>query len=163
MNMNTLLRKKEVTIGLGIALLVAVGYIIYITFIKEDYAPPAPQPRPQPLPQPTPQRHPSEVESVVGQNKPTLVLFYANWCGHSKNMLGDWKKAKENLLQSGQFDVLDFSQEEHGQEMAKHGIQGFPAVRLYPEGFPSAKFIEYKGDRSANSFLKFVHSEGQDA
>lgn len=161
MNMNAIFRKKEVTIGLGVLLLLALGYIAYISFFKEDYTPPVPQ-QPQPRPQPIPQ-NPAEVESNVGGTKPALVLFYADWCGHSKNMLDDWKKAKENLLQSGQFDVIDIKQEDQGQEIAKHGIKGFPVVRLYPEGFPSAKFIEYKGNRTANSFLKFVHSEGQDS
>ncbi len=169
--MNKLLKSKEVTIGLAVALFAAIGVIVYLTWFKEDYKPiqPNPQPGPPPMiahPQPRPQpamKNPSEIESVIGTGKPALVFFYADWCPHCKNAMPEWLKAADNLTQSGQFEAIPLKQETHGEEIAKHGVKAFPHYRLYPAGFPSADYVDYKGNRSATSLLKFVHSEGQDS
>ncbi len=167
MNMSKLFKKKEVVIGLGIALVLALGVIGYFVFIKEDYKPmpQVQQPIQQIAPQPQTRKQtpPSEVESVVGTGKPALIFFHADWCPHCNNAMSEWKKAADNLNQSGQFEAIALKQETHGEEIAKHNVKSFPHYRLYPGGFPSQNFVDYKGDRSATSLLKFVHSEGQDS
>ena len=94
--------------------------------------------------------------------KSTLVLFFSEGCGHCRNMMPAWNQASNALLQSGQFDVLAFEETKDNSKIKQFGtgIRGFPAIRLYPEGFPSNTFIDYKGDRSADSFMKFVQSNG---
>lgn len=163
-SLNSILKKKEVTIGLGIGLLIAIGVIVYLVWFKtpdETYKPPQQQTQHK-LQAQIPQ-HPSEIQSVVGTGKPALVMFYAGWCGHSKTALPAWDIVSDDLNQSGQFEAIKLKEEDDKEEIKKHNVPGFPHFRLYPAGFPSDKFIIYKGDRSAVSLLKFIHSEGQDA
>jgi protein disulfide-isomerase A6 len=85
-------------------------------------------------------------------------LFYSNGCGHSRNMRPAWDQAKQSLQQAGQVDCILI---EDPAEMQKHGIRGFPTVKFYPGGFPSANSIDYQGNRSAESLITFARSGGQ--
>jgi hypothetical protein len=125
--------------------------------------PPGPPPRPHGngLPgiiKPTPR----EVETVVGGGGSSLVLFHSDHCGHCVNMLPAWEQTKQTLSQGSQFDVIAFENGQNPQEIQKNDIKGFPTVRFYPEGFPSSNFVEYRGNRSAESFIKFAQSGGQE-
>lgn len=64
----------------------------------------------------------------------SVVKFYAPWCGHCKNMAGDWIAAgtafkdTENVLVGN----VDCTQE---QELCKeHGVRGYPTLKAYKKG-----------------------------
>ncbi len=90
------------------------------------------------------------------QRKPTLVLFYADWCGNCTAMKPAWNEAADKL--NGKVDTLKLDYETHKEEMKKAGIKGFPAMRLYSQGFPDGPYTDYKGDRSTNSIIDFALS-----
>lgn len=172
--------------GLCAALAVAVVVIVVLVLYRgkgseSGYRSPSPPhqrlpppPRPQQPPAAQPQAPPAQpqappkpgagadYESTVGSGKPALVMFYADWCGHSKNMLPAWQQIEQALNQSGQFEAIALEQKKHSAEMQKHGVRGFPDIRFYPDGFPSQNAIPYRGNRSPESLMKFVQSGGQE-
>ena len=154
-------RNPKLVIGLGAALLVSLGIIVFLLYNRsqEQYQEPVRKIEP---PRHAPPPPPQEVETKVMGNKPALVLFYADWCGHSKTMMPVWQQLKDMLSQSGGIDVLDLEHGRNAEEIKSHGVRGFPELRLYPTGFPSDNFIPYGGDRSMESLMKFVQSGGKD-
>nr|QBK86262.1 MAG: thioredoxin [Marseillevirus LCMAC102] len=156
-------RNPNLVVGLCVALGIALSIIILLSVMPRcnhgiDFPPPSRESqRPPPSPKTVQDR-----ETIVQSGKPALVMFYANSCGHSKAMLPSWQQAHQTLSQSGQFELIALEQEKYGAEIQKHGISGFPTIRFYPEGFPSEKFIEYKGNRTTDSLIKFVKSGGQE-
>jgi thiol-disulfide isomerase/thioredoxin len=155
-----MLRNRSVLLCLAGALVIALVVICFLVFRSNGSSKPKVEPmqhqpvervlqRPSPVPQP----------SQAPSSGPALVLFYAEWCGHSKNMTPAWKQASESLKSQG-LNVIEFEHGKDGEEMQKHGVKGFPSLRFYPEGFPSSNFVEYKGDRSAESIIKFAQTGG---
>ena len=102
------------------------------------------------------------VETYVSGDKPTLVLFYGDWCGWSKKILPAWENVKLALSQTGEVEVLDFEDKRDKEEIQKAsslpGFQGFPDIRLYLKGYPNGEPLAYSGDRSEESILQFVYS-----
>jgi len=113
---------------------------------------------PRPIPP-----HPQSQETPVAGSRPAIVLFYMEKCIHSRNMMPSWQQMKQTLEQTNQFDVLSLEAEQYPQEMQRHGINGYPMIRFYPEGFPGSKFIDYRGTRTTESLIKFVRSGGQES
>lgn len=93
--------------------------------------------------------------------RPTLVLFHAGFCGACKSFLPAWEHAKQQLAKD--IDVMDFQYETEGDIVKQNNIEGFPTVRLYPDGFPSPNFIQYEGNRTPESLIRFVMSGGRSA
>jgi thiol-disulfide isomerase/thioredoxin len=160
--------KRNPTLFMGLCAALAVAIIIIFVLLvsrgrnsKEVIQQPFP---PQRLPPPPQQQKNSEedYQTTVGSGKPALVMFYADWCGHSKNMIPVWEKISQVLNQSGQFEVISLEQKKNGAEMQKYGVRGFPDIRFYPDGFPGQNSIPYHGDRSLESLMKFVQSGGQE-
>lgn len=123
------------------------------------------QPHPQPKMEPSSQGlqdSQGDMELVGSQpSKPALVLFYANWCGHSKNFTGTWEQLQNILKTQGRVDTLSF---EHGKDeemMRKCGVGGFPTIRLYPQGFAveGKPHKQYAGPRTVDAIMKFVSNE----
>ena len=90
-------------------------------------------------------------ESTPVGSRPLLMLFYASWCGHSKRFLPVWEQIKQGT-QGAPFDV---DQTEDDSLATEHGVQGFPTLKFYPDGFGSPG-IEYTGERSPEAILNFV-------
>ena len=84
------------------------------------------------------------------QEKPTLVLFKAEWCGHCRNFKPTWE-AMKNSLTNVEFKTYDADKDE--VEMSKYGVEGFPTIILENDN----KTIEYNGDRTVDNIIHFVN------
>ena len=87
--------------------------------------------------------------------KPQFVLYYANWCGYSKQFLPEWNKfveyAKANL---SKVDVKEIVCEGDGEKVCSdHQVRGFPTVRLYK----GSQMQEYDGERNAQALIDYVN------
>lgn len=104
-------------------------------------------------------------ETQLGGGKPALVLYYGEWCGHSRNILPTWAKVKTILSEN--FDVLAFDDVKDAEEVAKGskllGFAGFPDVRFFPGGYNGGggDAVAYTGDRSEDSLVKFAYTGGK--
>lgn len=87
------------------------------------------------------------------KTKPTIVLYYANWCGHSKIFLPEWIKfeeyARNNLKHIETKRILC-----EGDNMSKCTfLAGYPTVLLYKNN----EIIGYNGKRDMESLAQFIN------
>ena len=87
------------------------------------------------------------IDNVDSQDK-KLILFYAEWCGASRQFLPVWDEIEELLeIQTQRVNV------DENQEMAKeYGIQYLPTLYLVS----GDNRVKYDGPRTKNNIVKFV-------
>ena len=82
-------------------------------------------------------------DATVGKGRAAVVLFYAPWCGHCRQMVPDFKKAATALKGRGVRTAAVNSDNAPG--LARQlGIRGFPTVRWVGNG----KSVDHKGART---------------
>ena len=99
---------------------------------------------------------PSNFDDVVLKSgKPTLVEFFAPWCGHCKNLAPVY----EELAQAFEFakDKVQIAKVDADAEKSlgkRFGIQGFPTLKWF-DG-KSDKPTEYNGGRDLEALTNFI-------
>lgn len=104
--------------------------------------------------------HETPLQEDDNKIKPTFVMFYADWCGHSRSALPEWKKL-EDVLRGSPIATLSLDDASHKKDMVENGIKGYPTIRMYPEGYPSPNFVDYTGPRTVEAFMNFIKSGGR--
>lgn len=84
-------------------------------------------------------------------DKKTLALFKAEWCGHCKAFKSTWNKLKEEMKSKVSF--VSYDSENNKSEISKFQIQGFPTLIL----LVGDKAIEYVGPRDEASIKEFIN------
>jgi protein disulfide-isomerase A1 len=88
---------------------------------------------------------------IFFQKKPDkkIVLFHRPDCGYCRKLKPEWAKfEKMSSIETQQIDIND-----HKDLADKYNIQGVPTIIL----FKGETSIEYKGERTAESLLKFIN------
>lgn len=99
---------------------------------------------------------PSNFDDVVLKSgKPTLVEFFAPWCGHCKNLAPVY----EDLAQNFEFakDKVQIAKVDADAEKSlgkRFGVQGFPTLKFF-DG-KSDKPSDYSGGRDLESLSAFI-------
>ncbi|AEO56219.1 hypothetical protein MYCTH_2300901 [Thermothelomyces thermophilus ATCC 42464] len=92
---------------------------------------------------------------VLKSGKPTLVEFFAPWCGHCKNLAPVYEElalAFEHAKDKVQIAKVDADAE---RDLGKRfGVQGFPTLKFF-DG-KSDKPTEYNGGRDLESLSSFI-------
>ncbi|KAL2263656.1 hypothetical protein VTK26DRAFT_5818 [Humicola hyalothermophila] len=92
---------------------------------------------------------------VLKSGKPTLVEFFAPWCGHCKNLAPVYEElalAFEHAKDKVQIAKVDADAE---RDLGKRfGVQGFPTLKFF-DG-KSDKPTEYNGGRDLESLSNFI-------
>ncbi|KAG8196511.1 hypothetical protein JTE90_012325 [Oedothorax gibbosus] len=87
----------------------------------------------------------------VRTNGVWLVMFYAPWCGHCKNLEPIWNQVAQSLVDTeirvGKIDCTRFTSV--AQEFS---VGGFPTI-LFIKGH---KTVEYRGDRERTDIVDFA-------
>ncbi|KAK9453200.1 thioredoxin-like protein [Dipodascopsis uninucleata] len=92
---------------------------------------------------------------VVNSGRPSLVEFYASWCGHCKNLapiyeeLADSYVSKKDKIQIAKIDA-----DQHRSIGKKYGIKGFPTIKFF-DG-KGGEPVPYEQGRSIDAFQEFV-------
>jgi thiol-disulfide isomerase/thioredoxin len=138
-----------------IALLVLLGalYYVYKTYLKEGMTN-------KDEFETTPESFNNDVLS--GSDK-KLVLFYAGWCGHCKDLKPTWDEISSKLntgdkstwkmwkVNVGGDDTPNDATEEQKALGSKYPIKGYPTILIFQNG----KMInEYEGPRSEEGFMQ---------
>jgi len=84
------------------------------------------------------------------ENKKTLALFKADWCGHCKAFKSTWEKLKNNMDKKISFVTYDADKNKN--EIQNFQIQGFPTLIL----LTGNKAVEYIGPRDEYSIKEFI-------
>ena len=94
-------------------------------------------------------------KKVFSSTKPTMVLFYAPWCGHCKMMKPDYEELRKKYMKIPDKNVVMINCDEHKEFASKAGVQGFPTIRLYKN--PKAnKYVDYDGPRTAEAMNTYL-------
>ena len=93
-------------------------------------------------------------DSVLNQDRPVFVKFFAPWCGHCKRLAPTYVELAQTIKESGD-DVLiaELDATIYGKTADKFGIRGYPTVILFMK---NDKRIEYNGNRSLDDMLNFI-------
>jgi protein disulfide-isomerase-like protein len=94
-------------------------------------------------------------KKVFSSTKPTMVLFYAPWCGHCKTMKPDYERLREKYKKNPNKNVVMINCDDHKEFASKAGVQGFPTLRLYKNP-KDDKYVDYDGPRTAEAIETFL-------
>jgi len=86
-------------------------------------------------------------------SKPSLVMWYAPWCGHCKNMMPVWDTMGENFPDYvvGKIDATV------NEVPGLPAVHSFPTIKLYRVDGSEA---EYNGERTVEGLTKFLKTDG---
>lgn len=96
-----------------------------------------------------------EEQQPQDKTKGEIIIYYAMWCGYSRQFLPEWEKfekyAKDNLPQVRVSRVRC----EDGNEATcqQKGVQGYPTVILYLKDGSEKTFED---ERNMNKLIEFV-------
>jgi len=94
-------------------------------------------------------------KKVFSSTKPTMVLFYAPWCGHCKSMKPDYEQLRKKYMKVPDKNVVMINCDDHKEFASKAGVQGFPTIRLYKNP-KDDKYIDYEGPRTADAIETYL-------
>lgn len=82
-----------------------------------------------------------------------VVLYYASWCGHSKNFLPEWEKfskyAQKNMSNVAVGKMACENNKE--KECFQQGVKGYPTVLIYKNN----KVKTYQGERTSDALINY--------
>jgi len=75
------------------------------------------------------------------------VEFYANWCGHCRNLAPEYEKAAQALK-----GIANIAAIEADKERTDVQVQGFPTIKFFVDG----KMSDYDGQRTSEGIVDFM-------
>ncbi|KAH8696205.1 putative disulfide isomerase [Talaromyces proteolyticus] len=94
-------------------------------------------------------------KEVLQSGKPTLVEFFAPWCGHCKNLAPVYEElAQVFSFASDKVQIAKVDADAHRDLGKRFGVQGFPTLKWF-DG-KSEKPAEYNGGRDLDSLTAFI-------
>lgn len=98
-------------------------------------------------------------EAFENNGGPQFVAFTAEWCGHCKKCMPDLLKLQQENLENVSVIIVDSDKD---TELVKqHKIQGFPTIRMYPQGLNNIdNYKEFNGERNLDGFKSFIQNSG---
>lgn len=94
-------------------------------------------------------------KNKINKNLPSLILFYAEWCGHCKKLIPIWDALKD-LLPSDKLNILKISCVEKEKEChAIKEIQGYPTIIFV--NIKNNNKIVYSGERTPEAIINFIN------
>ncbi|MBA3954087.1 hypothetical protein H0X48_02090 [Candidatus Dependentiae bacterium] len=70
----------------------------------------------------------NEFQQAINSNKPTVLLFYAPWCGACNSMKPLFEAGAQNYKGKAEFIAIDVTKEHLKDPVDMFGIQGIPTL-----------------------------------
>ncbi|KAL3899534.1 MAG: hypothetical protein SGCHY_001968 [Lobulomycetales sp.] len=84
-----------------------------------------------------------------------LVEFYAEWCGHCKNLAPIYEELADAFSYSKSVVIAKIDADKEREIGQKFGVKGFPTLKWFPEGETSTP-IDYTGGRELDDLAAYV-------
>jgi len=88
-----------------------------------------------------------------------MVLYYAEWCGHCKDMTPEWQKVVSNFnnkkTNSNKINIAEIESKHIDKLPNKPSIEGFPSIKMYNGGKEVANFEDIQ--RIASKIQEFAN------
>jgi thiol-disulfide isomerase/thioredoxin len=88
--------------------------------------------------------------------KPGLIMFYAHWCGHCKNMKETWEALHKQKGKTHSVLAIDCAASENSQVCAKMGAEAYPTIKFVKNG----RLSDYNGRRELEPLLAALSNGG---
>lgn len=108
-------------------------------------------------------RYDSDVIQLTGRTfldslkeGPVIVKFYSHRCGFCRKLAPTWEDLATKAKKEGKpWRVAKVNALNEEKVARKYGINAFPTIYFFGK---NGKFVQYKGDRSLDSLMKFADS-----
>lgn len=68
------------------------------------------------------------MKQLKKDSKPTMIMFYAPWCGFCKRMKPDYSTAATELKGQATLAAIDVNRPENSKVRKQYNITGFPTL-----------------------------------
>lgn len=123
--------QHEIKDNKNIIIYILIGYLVYSIFLNKN----------------------SNMSG--GKAKPSMKLYYAEWCGHCQNFKPEWENFENNSKFKNKINIKSVDCTDNSKVVNENQVEGFPTVRYYPVE-NKEKYIEYTGGRTFNDLEAFV-------
>ena len=80
-----------------------------------------------------------EFEKIINESKPTIVDFFATWCGPCKMLSPILEKVEEDS--KGEFNIVKIDVDENYDVAKKYGIMSVPTMIIFKDGDEQEKIV----------------------
>ena len=80
-----------------------------------------------------------EFEKIINESKPTIVDFFATWCGPCKMLSPILEKVEEDS--KGEFNIVKIDVDERYDVAKKYGIMSVPTMIIFKDGDEQEKIV----------------------
>ena len=84
--------------------------------------------------------------------KTVVVLYYAPWCPHCKDIMPMWDNLKKKYASDGKVEVKKVDCEADPEQASKNDVKAFPTIILFKNG----EKVQYEGDRNEEAVENFI-------
>jgi protein disulfide-isomerase A6 len=100
----------------------------------------------------------SNHEQVLDGSIPTLVEFFAPWCGHCKRLAPEYERLGQTFADmSKQVQIARVDCTKHNSVCTKYSIRGYPTLKWIQNKDTPAE--DYSRGRSAEDMAKFINEK----
>lgn len=99
----------------------------------------------------------SKFGKFVTEHDNALVLFYAPWCKHCKELMPTFKEAAEELKSGGAVHVARINGDKFKEVAEAYKVEGFPTLVAFRKAVP----YMYRGDQSKGDIVEFATKVAQ--
>ena len=98
-------------------------------------------------------------DEVIQKDIPTLVNFFAPWCGHCQALKPEWIESSNELKGRANLLAVDCTDDNNKSLMEELDIKGFPTIKVYKKDTNSRRGCKtYVGGRSSKDIVEWVNN-----
>lgn len=92
-------------------------------------------------------------KNVIDNDKDVMVVLYAPWCGHCKELADIYEKVADKLKDNKDLVLAQIDATENDIDVE---YDGFPTILFYPGDKKDKTPIEFTGERTVENLVKFI-------